>query len=162
MVITWYTYIFNFPSNWKFRFPSNKSSITLTTEVKYSRNATWQNNCVDKMFTPFETTRLTAGQIGSVQSSLKSRKWFVEILLSRINFLDLNRSVKEGRGEHFGKSSKDDGEMDYSNCDWESVWPDWVIYWTLGNFLKHLATINLPKFSTFLGNFCKGFKIYHF
>ena len=43
-----------------------------------------------------------------------------------------------------------------------SVWPDWAIYWTLGNFLKPLATINLPKFSTFLGNFCKRVKIYHF
>ena len=29
------------------------------------------------------------------------------------------------------------------------VWPDWAIYWTLGNFLKPLATINLPKFPTF-------------
>ena len=28
--------------------------------------------------------------------------------------------------------------------------------------LKPLATINLPKSPTFLGNFCKGFKIYHF
>ena len=34
-----------------------------------------------------------------------------------------------------------------------SVWPDWVIYWTLGNFLKPLATINLSKSPTFLGNF---------
>ena len=36
------------------------------------------------------------------------------------------------------------------------VWPDWSIYWTLGNFLNLLATINLPK------TFCKGVKIYHF
>ena len=43
-----------------------------------------------------------------------------------------------------------------------AVWPDWAIYWTLGNFLKDLATINLPKSPTFLGNFCKGVKIYHF
>ena len=43
----------------------------------------------------------------------------------------------------------------------EPVWPDWAIYWTLGNFLKPLATINLPKSPTFLGNFCKGVKIYH-
>ena len=40
-----------------------------------------------------------------------------------------------------------------------SVWPDWAIYLTLGKFL---ATINLPKYPTFLGNFCKGVKIYHF
>ena len=40
------------------------------------------------------------------------------------------------------------------------VWPDWAIYWTLGDFLKTLATINLPK--SLLGNFCKGVKIYHF
>ena len=36
-----------------------------------------------------------------------------------------------------------------------AVWPDWVIYWTLGNFLKPLATIHLPKSPTFLGNFVK-------
>ena len=35
-------------------------------------------------------------------------------------------------------------------------------FWTLGNFLKHLATINLPKYPTFLGIYCKGVKIYHF
>ena len=32
----------------------------------------------------------------------------------------------------------------------------------MGNFLKPLSTINLPKSSTFLGNFCKGVKIFHF
>ena len=42
------------------------------------------------------------------------------------------------------------------------VWPDWAIYWTLGNFLKPLATINLPKSPTFLGNFCEVVKINHF
>ena len=42
------------------------------------------------------------------------------------------------------------------------VWPDWAIYLTLGNFLKTLATINLPKSSTFLSNFCKGVKIFNF
>ena len=44
----------------------------------------------------------------------------------------------------------------------EAVWPDWAIYWTFGNFLKRLATINLPISPTFLSNFCKGVKIYHF
>ena len=41
---------------------------------------------------------------------------------------------------------------------WSSraVQPDWAIYWTLGNFLNLLATINLPK------TFCKGVKINHF
>ena len=39
-----------------------------------------------------------------------------------------------------------------------TVWPDW----SLGNFLKTLATINLPKSSTFLSNFCKGVKIFNF
>ena len=42
------------------------------------------------------------------------------------------------------------------------VWLDWAIYWNLGNFLKPLETINLPKSPTFCGNFCKGVKIYHF
>ena len=36
------------------------------------------------------------------------------------------------------------------------------IYWTLGKFLKALATINFPKSPTFLGNFRKDVKIYHF
>ena len=31
-----------------------------------------------------------------------------------------------------------------------------------GTFLKPLATINLSKSPTFLGNFCEGVKIYHF
>ena len=34
-----------------------------------------------------------------------------------------------------------------------AVWRDWAIYWTLGNFSKPKATINLPKSSTFLGDF---------
>ena len=33
---------------------------------------------------------------------------------------------------------------------------------TLDNCLKSLATIKLPKSPTFLGNFCKGVKSYHF
>ena len=31
-----------------------------------------------------------------------------------------------------------------------------------GQLLKPLATINVSKSPTFLGNFCKGVKIYHF
>ena len=42
------------------------------------------------------------------------------------------------------------------------VGPDLAIFWTLGKFLKPLATINLPKSPTFFGNFCKGVKIYQF
>ena len=41
----------------------------------------------------------------------------------------------------------------------KSVGPDWAIYWTLGKIEKPLATINLSKSLTFLGNFCKGVKI---
>ena len=37
-----------------------------------------------------------------------------------------------------------------------------AIFWTLDNFLKPLATINLPKSPTFLGKFCKGVKISFF
>ena len=43
-----------------------------------------------------------------------------------------------------------------------AVWPDWANYWNLDRFSKPLATINLPKSRTFLGNFCKGVKIIHF
>ena len=36
-----------------------------------------------------------------------------------------------------------------------AVWPDRAIFCTLGTFLKPLATNNLPKSLTFLGNFVK-------
>ena len=42
------------------------------------------------------------------------------------------------------------------------MWPDLAIYWTLDNFFKSLATIDLPKSPTFLDNFCKGLKIYQY
>ena len=42
------------------------------------------------------------------------------------------------------------------------MWPDFAINWTLGKFLKPLATINLPNLLPFLGNSCKGVNIYHF
>ena len=43
-----------------------------------------------------------------------------------------------------------------------TVWPDCVIFYSLGKFFKALATISLPKSLTFLGNFCKGVKILNF
>ena len=42
------------------------------------------------------------------------------------------------------------------------MWPDWVIYFALGNFSKPAGTIILPKLPTLFGNFCKGVKIFHF
>ena len=47
-------------------------------------------------------------------------------------------------------------------CGLVTVWTDWAICCTLGNFLKHVATIILPKSPSFLGNFCKGVEIFHF
>ena len=41
------------------------------------------------------------------------------------------------------------------------VWSEWARYGTLGQSLKPLAKINLPKSPTFLGNVCKGVKTYH-
>ena len=41
----------------------------------------------------------------------------------------------------------------YFVSSWWAVWPDWAIYWTLGSFLKPLATIDLPQSPPFLGNF---------
>ena len=53
-------------------------------------------------------------------------------------------------------------QFHYSTNGLNPVWPDWVIYWTLGKFSKPLATINLSKSLTFLVNFCKVVKIYNF
>ena len=53
--------------------------------------------------------------------------------------------------------------VDVAVLDLLSVWPDWAIYWTLGSFLKPLATNNLPKSLTFFGNFFVKFvKIFNF
>ena len=46
--------------------------------------------------------------------------------------------------------------------DQSAVWPDWDIYFTLGNLSKPRATIILPKCKQILGNFCKIVKIFHF
>ena len=43
-----------------------------------------------------------------------------------------------------------------------SMWPDWAICCTLGNFLKPWATNILPKLPTFFVNFCNGVKIFNF
>ena len=46
--------------------------------------------------------------------------------------------------------------LNNANSGWlKPVYPDLAIYWTFGNFLKHLATINLPRSPTFLGIFVK-------
>ena len=59
--------------------------------------------------------------------------------------------------------STDDHTVIYMYLHWSlSVWPDWAVYCTLGNFSKLVASIILPKSPTFLGNFCKGVKIFHF
>ena len=39
------------------------------------------------------------------------------------------------------------------DCCLQPVWPDWAIYWTLGNFSKPLGTINLPKITYILRQF---------
>ena len=43
-----------------------------------------------------------------------------------------------------------------------TVWPDWVIFGTLGKNSKPVAKIILHKSPTLLGKFCKGAKIIHF
>ena len=44
----------------------------------------------------------------------------------------------------------------------QPVWPDYAIFCTLGNHLKAVAIIILPKSPTLLANFRKGAKIIHF
>ena len=44
----------------------------------------------------------------------------------------------------------------------QTVWPNWALYFTLGNFSKPAATIILPKSPRFYGNFCKVVKVFHF
>ena len=65
-----------------------------------------------------------------------------------------NRRSDDGQVKFVGKFVPLDPVLFSALRQWclQSVWPDWVIYWTL-------AKINLPKSLTFLGNFCKCVKI---
>ena len=60
------------------------------------------------------------------------------------------------------REQKKDLKVKYQKKKKKTEWTDWAIYWTLDNFLKPLATINLPKLSTFNGNFSKGVEIFTF
>ena len=79
--------------------------------------------------------------------------------------MNLNDSLSESRLISMINYIQPIPTIGVTNSHWPSsqpVWPDWAIFWTLGNFLKPLATINLPQSPPFLGNFCKGVKIIHF
>ena len=79
------------------------------------------------------------------------------------DFVHSNLTIFAGQFSSFSSLSDDDTLGKFNEfCLWQPVWPDWAIFRTLGKFLKPLATYNLPKSHTFLGNFCKGVKIYHF
>ena len=52
----------------------------------------------------------------------------------------------------------------YFNCALLTVWPDWAIYWTLGKFLKPLATINFAQISHILRQFlerCQNLQFFY-
>ena len=89
-----------------------------------------------------------------------SRQFYYAILpWTSSNILTDKGPRKPNASFYFGLHPDEQWVADY---DPQSVLPDWAIYWTLGNFLKPLPTINLSKSPTFLGNFCKRVKIYHF
>ena len=71
--------------------------------------------------------------------------------------------ISHGFSEHLGKVTDKPWLMEhFSKCMLGTVWSYWAIYWTLANFSKPFATINLPQSPPFLGNFCKGVRIIHF
>ena len=71
---------------------------------------------------------------------------------------------KRDKEEKFGRIAMNqcDQFLPFLTVCFVAVWPDLAIYLDLGNFLKLLATIQLPKSPAFLGNFCKGVKIFTF
>ena len=75
-----------------------------------------------------------------------------------LSLLSLNRKWWGQNTESWGTYKEYTAPLTYL---W-AVWPDLAIYWTSGNFLKPLATINLPKSPPFLGNFCKVSKSFIF
>ena len=84
-------------------------------------------------------------------------------LIRNTNVYKVIRSARERKWclDLEDEKSKDIGLWKYKGSECAarinedgSVWPYWAIYWTLYNFLKPLATFNLPKSPTFVGNFC--------
>ena len=84
---------------------------------------------------------------------------YFTVFISELNLLLLNANSWKQVKRMFDKMS---WSMEHIIRRRWTVWPDWAIYWTLGNFLKPLAAINLPKSPTFLGNFCIGVRIFNF
>ena len=79
--------------------------------------------------------------------------------------MNLNDSLSESRLISMINYIQPIPTIGVTNSHWPSsqpVWPDWAIFWTLGTFLKPLATINLPQSSPFLSIYCKVVKIIHF
>ena len=89
-----------------------------------------------------------------------SHKWFVDVN----NYLKGNLPRRRTRSKSCVCFVSPEAPLASLDLEGEthSVWPDWTIYSTYGNFSKPLATINLAKSPTFLSNYCKGVKIYHF
>ena len=79
-----------------------------------------------------------------IQMSMQRSQFFAVFLRTRCN-------------RNTGSATKLDNFIEASQCDHIG---QFIGFW--GNLLKPLATINLPKSSSFFGNFCKGVKIYHF
>ena len=91
----------------------------------------------------------------------RSYLWVTEIFISKLSYRKLCSRLKFCK--LCFRFAAEASILRYFNIFGSlSVWPDWAIYLTLGNFSKPLATINLPKSPTFLGNFYKGVKIFNF
>ena len=117
-------------------------------------------------------TRRASGRSGGSSSAhpgpgagavLVPRSWWCTAGWSRRSTARTTRAGPDRFQSHGPDVAQASGQVvPEENREQWAVWPDWAIYWTLGNFLKLLATINLSKSSTFLGNFWKAVKIYHF
>ena len=70
--------------------------------------------------------------------------------------------VIDSRTSILTKEQPEETKTQENGKDGKIGWDTWAIFCTLGDFLKRLATINLPKSPTFVEIIFKGLKIYHF
>ena len=74
-----------------------------------------------------------------------------------------SRNRKINFASNKGRRTQRENEIVHLQCDQIGrLFVLWQLFKAFSNHLKPLATITLPKSPTFLGNFCKGVKIYHF
>ena len=135
-------------------------------EIKRSQEFESWHRILDGLFITFTPFLYGCTVVLKTQNEWKrGRRWPITICFHRLvprSFLNINNDKTTFFWTKQWKEHEQVKEEEEALSPFQPVWPDWTFFWTLGNFLKPLVTINLSKSPTFFGNFCNCVNIYHF